>query len=233
MSAVAVPVFNGAGASFCLQSPGVAASTAANTFISLRSSASRQSKPIASDLTTTSNRYASLGAVASAAYIEALAMAWTFTSYQSATIGKCYSRSEIAGSTSRADRSASMIRYLFDLNGGWSIDSESSTQNNLALQADLKISVIKAFLSESRQKALDYMYDMVEDAYADNNISLLNELLYSAAKHLVDSSLSVSFLRATFRVKGRTEYWGYYYSIVKRTLEGRPDAERLLRGLGG
>jgi hypothetical protein len=112
------------------------------------------------------------------------------------------------------------------------LDSGNSTTENVKLQAELLVSTMKTFLhANSRRKALDYMYEVLEDAYSESDLGLVNEMLFCASKILIGDSLAVSFLRATSRVKNRSIYWAFYCSRVKQSLEGNPDADRILRGL--
>ncbi|MDH0133499.1 hypothetical protein N7381_09600 [Pseudomonas asiatica] len=113
-----------------------------------------------------------------------------------------------------------------------SLDAGSSTTDNVELQAKLLISTMKTFLHEvSRRKALDYMYEILEDAYSQADLGLINEMLYWAAQLLVGESIAVSFLRATSRVRQRSVYWSHYCQVVKKSFEGNPEAEKTLRGL--
>lgn len=112
------------------------------------------------------------------------------------------------------------------------LDSKSSTIDNVVLRAEINVTSIKKFLNTvSRRRALDYMYEILEQAYSESDVVLVNEMLYSASKWLVGESVAVSFLRATYRVKERSTYWQYYYDSVKRSLEGNPELDRMLRGL--
>lgn len=166
-------------------------------------------------------------------YLHMLGNAWAITCEMNVSINSLARAKCLHASMSREKKlEIGLRRYLVLLNDDLSVSAESSTNNNVELQAELTVASIKNQLSVSRRNALDYMYEVIEDAYSLNDITLINEMLFAASKHLIDGSLAVSFLRATFRVKGRTEYWSYYYGIVRRSLEGNPGAERLLRGLG-
>jgi len=85
--------------------------------------------------------------------------------------------------------------------------------------------------AESRRRALDYMYDFLEEAFEQKNLKMIDHMLFLSSEQLVDHSLSVSFLRATSRVRKSLVYWKYYEFKVRESLSGHPDAKKLLKGL--
>lgn len=114
----------------------------------------------------------------------------------------------------------------------YSFEPKASTASNVELEAELHLSKMKHFeRASSRRRALDYMYEFLEEAFAAKKLEMINEMLLKASTGLVGHSLSVGFLRATSRARDRLSFWNYYFDAVRVGLEGDPDSERLLRGL--
>lgn len=115
--------------------------------------------------------------------------------------------------------------YLSGMVGSSELDTPS-------VQAKMHLKKMLSFeRNYSRRKALDYMYSFLEDAFSDKDLNMIDEALCHASEQLVGSSLSVSFLRATSRAKGKLYFWNYYYAKVKSGLADGADAARVLRGL--
>ena len=114
----------------------------------------------------------------------------------------------------------------------YSFEPKASTASNVELEAELHLSKMKFFeRASSRRRALDYMYEFLEESFASKKLEMINEMLLKASTDLVGHSLSVGFLRATSRARDRLNFWDYYFDAVKVSLEGNPDSERILRGL--
>lgn len=109
----------------------------------------------------------------------------------------------------------------------------SGTIDSCEIEAELHLYKMKTFArEESRRRALDYMYDFLEDAYEQRNLRMIDHMLYLGSSDLLGNSLSVSFLRATSRARKHLNFWNFYEAKVKESLAGNPDAKKLLKGLG-
>ncbi|WP_157015858.1 hypothetical protein [Pseudomonas batumici] len=122
----------------------------------------------------------------------------------------------------------------FTTYGSVLISDADSTVSSPKVDAKLHLYNIKQYeISYSRRTALNYMFHTLEDAFENREVEMLNCLLYSAADELLDSSLSVSLLRATFRARSELAMWSFYRDVVQKKLRDHPDAKKLLRGLIG
>lgn len=107
-----------------------------------------------------------------------------------------------------------------------------SDLDSAEVEAQLHLNKMCAFERlYSRRRALDYMYDFLEDAFFEKKISMVDDALVHACSGLIGGSLAVSFLRATSRAKAKLRFWNYYYAHVKNSLKDDPDSARILRGL--
>lgn len=108
----------------------------------------------------------------------------------------------------------------------------SNTIDSFKVEGELHLLKMKTYeASESRRRALDYMYDFLEDAFERNHLRMIDHMLLLSAEKLLKHSLSVSFLRATSRARKHLVYWKFYESKVRESLVGNPDAKKLLKGL--
>lgn len=99
-------------------------------------------------------------------------------------------------------------------------------------QAELHLYKMRMFEAlESRRRALDYMYDFLEDAFENRDTRMIDHMLLLASRDLVGHSLSVSFLRATSRARKHLSFWRLFSSKVRNSLMDHPDANKLLKGL--
>jgi len=113
-----------------------------------------------------------------------------------------------------------------------SLHPKSSTIDSFELEAETHINKLKFFESHfSRRRALDYMYELLEDAFAAKKLAMIDELLLSASHNLIGTSIAISFLRATQRAKDRLTFWPYFYYNIKASLDDNPEAKTMLRGL--
>jgi len=112
-------------------------------------------------------------------------------------------------------------------------DSESTTASP-RIDAVRHVHNLKQYeASISRSKALDYMFEVVEEAFAQSDVEMLNCLLYTAARELKGTTLSVSLLRATFRARSELSMWKPLRDVTQNALSGHVDGKKLLRGLLG
>lgn len=85
----------------------------------------------------------------------------------------------------------------------------------------------------SRRKALDYMFDALEQAFDNMEVEMLNCMLNAAGQELDPHGLGISLLRATFRGRKSLVMWSVYRKVVEESLHDHPDRRKLLRGLVG
>ena len=99
-------------------------------------------------------------------------------------------------------------------------------------QAELHLFKMRTFeATESRRRALDYMYDFLEDAFDRRDTRMIDHMLLLASRDLIGHSLSVSFLRATSRARKYLSFWRFFSSKVRDSLRDHPHANKLLKGL--
>ncbi|WP_143505335.1 hypothetical protein [Pseudomonas sp. ICMP 460] len=100
------------------------------------------------------------------------------------------------------------------------------------VRAQLNLYKMRVFeASESRRRALDFMYDFLEDAFEERDVLMIDHMLLLASSELVDHSLSVSFLRATSRARKHLTFWKLFEGRVRLSLKDNPNAHKLLKGL--
>lgn len=108
----------------------------------------------------------------------------------------------------------------------------ASTIDSYQVEADLNLrKMIDLEASISRRRALDFMYDLVEGAFEEENLRMLDHMLILSTDRLIKHSLSVSFLRATSRARGKLKNWKSYELLVRLSLVGHPNEKKLLKGL--
>lgn len=122
--------------------------------------------------------------------------------------------------------------HLYDVRSHYVVDNLFAGLDSSEVQAELHLFKMQVFEAlESRRRALDYMYDFLEDAFSQKDISMINHMLFLASTSLVGHSLSVSFLRATSRARKQLTFWRLFESRVRSSLKDNPNAKKLLKGL--
>ncbi|MCQ9422691.1 hypothetical protein NRB16_03985 [Pseudomonas sp. LJDD11] len=148
------------------------------------------------------------------------------------TSGVVYLSSEALSATELSANIASIRNHLHYITGGVPQAAASTSLASPSIQARLHLTKMKSYeRGQSRRKALDYMYDFLEDAFEEKNLSMLDALLEGASVEFLDSTLSVSLLRATSRAKKSLVNWRLYKFKVIESLQEDPSRGVLLRGI--